>query len=1076
MARPVTFDAAARLVADDDHGLLDLLDHLLSGILLVTGQLALFDPKNDLIRIAKLLRDRIGPRLREGARRDRGNVMVAAHTILVVSAYIDELAEFASARRLPWRPDQVPAPVDPAPASGGLLGMDVPVPSAAVSREELLIQLKYLYGRMAGVTYRSVTALGFWDRWPDNDRIAFEEHLRRSLPTAAVRRYDEYIIRLTAEQPTFGAWIGAWEHASTSRHVDTAAEQIGLGFDTLGRRLSSMSRSDVSRREWQALARRYAADLDRPVATPGEHGGPPDMVLPSLAQAYVSPAFQVTIAQGAKTRAADDDWWRTSVVTVRNDIEEFLIRHLNSPEATQLPLLVLGEPGAGKSVFIRALAGRLLDTEFLPLRVDLRRVPADASVVDQVHLALRDALQRDAGWADLIEGVGGGTPIVFFDGYDELLQSSGTSQSDYLERIREFQVTTSVTRDCPVAVVVTSRTVVTNAVRVPDGTTIVRLEPFDAPRIARWLDVWNGANTTYFERHGLRPLHLELVTAHQELATQPLLLLMLALYDADGNALQGESGALANANLYERLLSSFAHREMRKGREQLETEEIANLVDQEMTRLAVAALAMFNRGLQHVADQELREDLDALLTDPAKPSADRSAQNNAQRLIGRFFFVHVSVGQYDRTLRTYEFLHATFGEYLVAWFIVRALPSAPVRPRLSPVRAVPDDGILAAILSHELLVERGSLVGFLGEMLERLPDRSTVLDTVVNVFQHHASRTPWHQYERYRPRHSPDLAHGITIYSANLVLLVLLLAPDRRYRLTDLFATPSHDEIDRLWRGLTRRWLAVCDDTGIQRIAFDIEYVADDDAPFVRLRSSRPWQASIPFGDIQVRNDLLREPEITALLAAVDPVVHLLGHDLVPPQPSAGQIAPAHGLLHLLFNPASSAATYRRTIESVSRLHSRRSSWYAARILDQLTARPIPMSDPLVLDGLVRLFAGEDPSVLPEPLTPQTVVAFARLVGRAVGIDEDTRIRLVAQVLRFAEDHDAVVSEIAVAAERDAGLVVVVVDVLLEYWSGLEPAAAHREADLLMRSSDQVIRMLPADRAARLRPILDGRT
>jgi hypothetical protein len=142
----------------------------------------------------------------------------------------------------------------------------------------------------------------------------------------------------------------------------------------------------------------------------GQHGAHGHLALPVLAEAYVNPAYRVTVAEGETTRAFEEDWWRNAAGEVRDDIEGFLARHLHSPDATVLPLLVLGEPGAGKSVFTRTFAGRLLATGFRPLRVDLRRVPADASVVDQVRIALREALQRDADWADLAEDTAGGPP------------------------------------------------------------------------------------------------------------------------------------------------------------------------------------------------------------------------------------------------------------------------------------------------------------------------------------------------------------------------------------------------------------------------------------------------------------------------------------------------------------------------------------------------------------------------------------------------------------------------------------------------------------------------------------------
>jgi len=52
--------------------------------------------------------------------------------------------------------------------------------------------------------------------------------------------------------------------------------------------------------------------------------------------------------------------------------------------------------------------------------------------------------------------------------------------------------------------------------------------------VTEWLEVWNAANASFQAASGLRPLPAEKVLEGAELARQPLLLLMLALYDADG--------------------------------------------------------------------------------------------------------------------------------------------------------------------------------------------------------------------------------------------------------------------------------------------------------------------------------------------------------------------------------------------------------------------------------------------------------------------------------------------------------------------------------------------------------------
>ncbi|MGH3720860.1 MAG: hypothetical protein ACRDRI_18830 [Pseudonocardiaceae bacterium] len=336
-------------------------------------------------------------------------------------------------------------------------------------------------------------------------------------------------------------------------------------------------------------------------------------------------------------RLAEERWWNEH--PVRDDLEGFLLGDLTAPHATEAPLLVLGQPGSGKSLLTLVLAARLPPSEFLALRVALREVPADADLQAQIEHAIRTATGESMPWAALARSAGDALPVV---------------------------------------VLVTSRTAVADRARPALGMVAVRLEPFRDDQIARWLAVWNAANASSLAARGVRPLPTESVLAHAELARQPLLLLMLALYDADGNPLQREDAALGQAELYERLLTQFAEREVRKTAAALSATQFERAVDRELLRLSVVAFATFNRGRQWVTETELDADLPALLVEPGDrqrpPSGLRAELTAAEVVIGRFFFVHEARATRDATrLATYEFLHTTFGEYLIGRLITREL-------------------------------------------------------------------------------------------------------------------------------------------------------------------------------------------------------------------------------------------------------------------------------------------------------------------------------------------------------------------------------------------------------------------
>jgi hypothetical protein len=448
------------------------------------------------------------------------------------------------------------------------------------------------------------------------------------------------------------------------------------------------------------------------------------VTIPTLGGAYIDPDFRVANV-GQRDRPDVESWWEKR--HVRTDIDSFLTGFLTSPDATNTILMVLGQPGSGKSVLTKVLSARLPADQFLAIRVVLREVPADADVQTQVEYAIRDVTGEGITWPDLARSAPGALPVVLLDGFDELLQATGVSQSDYLEKVARFQEREAI-QGRPVAFLITSRTAVADRARIPaSGVACLHLEPFSPDQVGMWVAQWNEANSSYFAGQALQPLTTQAVLAQRGLAEQPLLLLMLALYDADSNALQRVGSNLSHAQLYERLLRLFAEREVRKECPGLDDEALAREVDRQLLRLSIAAYAMFNRGRQWSTQAELDTDLAALYNQDDGRSASGGSRvplTAAQLVVGQFFFVHQAQAIQDgKRLYAFEFLHATFGEYLVARIVAGELRDLAVvealgssRSRYSP----PDYSYLRALLSFTPLSNRGTIVDYLTQLVSQL--------------------------------------------------------------------------------------------------------------------------------------------------------------------------------------------------------------------------------------------------------------------------------------------------------------------------------------------------------------------
>lgn len=794
------------------------LDRLAGGALLaasvVSGGFALnlFEAKGELVQLSGELVRELGQRIRGLDRFTRGERLAAAHSIVVLTAYFEVLAgtnfpfdvselRFTKAEQVMFAGGGPSAPGGLADLAARLLRAEVPMPVPQRSHQAMLEGMRAFYQDLSAEVSRFVSGLAIWDRLGEAGRARLNELLSRDLPGRAVARYEERFRQLAVEFPEIAFWANQVDHQATQAGI----RRLGTGMAGLERMLADIAAGRVPDDRHLGLSRAYRAVLQRPVLTTAD--APPGLSLPVLGDAYVNPDFRAVEATGSADQFADESWWEGQ--RVRDDLEEFLFGYLMSPHAVEAPLLVLGQPGSGKSVLTQVLAAQLPPDSFLPVRVVLREAAAGADLQTQIEDAVRSATGESLTWPALVRSASGALPVVLLDGFDELLQATGVSQTDYLSKVADFQAR-EAHLDRPVAILVTSRSAVADRAKPPPGMVVVRLEPFRGAQISQWLKVWNNANARGLASRGLRPLTAQTLLDYSELASQPLLLLMLALYDADDNRLQRAAATLHEAELYEQLLVSFAEREVRKSGADLSGRQAQDAVELELLRLSVVAIAMFSRSRQWISDAELDADLPALLGPTGShgdPSGFRAPLSAAQVVVGRFYFIHEAQATRDSIrVHTYEFLHATFGEYLIARLVTRELEDLAAAAQLAAARTRPepvDDSFLHALLSHMPLTKRGSIVSFAAERIRALPQphRHQLLDVLLKLFGSALGPRQDSRYRDYVPV-PVTVPARYAAYSANLVILAVLAAGELAG--SSLFPEARDPATD--WRNLALLW------------------------------------------------------------------------------------------------------------------------------------------------------------------------------------------------------------------------------------------------------------------------------
>ena len=759
---PITVRGALQILGVHDRPWLDRVNRLLGGAVLASGAVPAVaavwgwvDQKNEAMGLVRGALDAVADRIRGTSGLMRQELVVAAHSTIVLTAYFDALRDrLGEAYDLAKITDAEKRLI----AAGGnpheravrqLYEAAVPTPSATRGFEENAAQVA---AWSAMLTPRLVNLL----EGVDPGLKVSEE---------AERRYRSHFLTVAATVPEFAIWSTMTEHAAISHGLATLTDLLANG-------------PAASLRDHRALLEQVnRAELDLPVMT--AVSAPP--VFPTVRALFQTPRFRMTEV-GPATRIADESWW--DELPVHGVLQHTLARHFSSPEATQRPLLLLGHPGAGKSLLMKVLAARLPASDYTVVRVPLRHVDASGSVLAQIDQALHQATHGRVAWTDLDRE---SVRVVLLDGLDELLQATSHDRSAYLRDVEQFQRTEAVMGQ-PVAVVVTSRTLVAERVTVPQGTPVVKLEDFDDDQIGRWIDAWNDVNSG--------AMTVEIARALPELSKQPLLLMMLAVYCADNEVPSLDAGT-SLADLYEKLFDRFARREAAKSA----PDDLDAAASDHLRRLSIAALGMLNRGAQHISEADLSADLAAL----GEPTP------SGKRVLGEFFFVHTAQATAGSVTRTYEFLHATFGEYLVADRVVEVLRDVAESAYGRRNVHEPDDELLFALLSHQPLAIQPPALAFIRSRIEELDaeERARITRTLNRLRETFRTRRSSGRFDAYRPT-PVDHVRQLAAYSANLVLLGQS-SHIRRYG--------SRSES---WQSMVHLWRSGLDPQGIRAMLSDL--------------------------------------------------------------------------------------------------------------------------------------------------------------------------------------------------------------------------------------------------------------
>lgn len=483
LTNDLSLKGACRLLKTNDARLADAIDAVLGPAIVLSGLAAtaagvpgalgfassLLGPKSELAAAANKLLRYIADNSYGGAL-DRYQRMQAAYSLLAYVGFFQavdatfpkirrdfrlsrgeklflvelseaSLAEGDAERAIESAPKGIRTPQRPdSAAAGEIVEEEIPLPHPTETTEDVESRLERLYENLAHGYQRFVYGLSAWADADEKTRMKIQERLN-ALPREALVHYHAAYLDLAHQFPEFFVWatlqnqVALEDHlgelSSHWRHqlmlITSGAQRVDLGLSALASAIEALPDALMKHAPSTAVREiqlRYADYINQPVIDeefPPAPGAEP-LKFPKRSEAFVPQAFRVLRATGGE-RLEDEATW--NALPAREDLGVFLLSYLQSPYSFRSPLLILGDPGSGKSLLTHVLAARLAQTRFTPIRVALRELEAE-EVAQQIEeqVSLETHGQR-VSWPALSTTLSEAPPVVLLDGYDELLQASG---------------------------------------------------------------------------------------------------------------------------------------------------------------------------------------------------------------------------------------------------------------------------------------------------------------------------------------------------------------------------------------------------------------------------------------------------------------------------------------------------------------------------------------------------------------------------------------------------------------------------------------------------------------------------
>lgn len=571
---------------------------------------------------------------------------------------------------------------------------DIVFPDIVYSPDKVEEYLLEMYKQMTSAVYEFTDRLSFQERAEEKDVLIYNK-IMENLPQNAVKRFHEQYLYLCSEFNEFYIFVQTEQEKEKRIECDeryqailssamNISDVIDTGFENMKEMMMNLPGQIKEKKVMDiadCLIDTYRDSIEQPVVESKSEDE--KLEYPLISEAFIPQNYKCLRYTGEERLELAETW---KEIESQKDMTSFWAKYYLDPGSVENILLILGEPGIGKSLLTKMLCARMSSRAGVFIRIPLR----EHNMEEDIESIVCKQITLDGDSSEPVEKFKWfaeefpDDPITLvFDGYDEVLQATGGVYRSLLKQIRGFQES-CYGRKRPVRVIVTSRETLIDKADIPEGSLVMKLLEFDEDQKTGWIDIWNEHNHDILAEEGIEDFRLpENNKDIEKLSGQPLLLLMLAIYDANfelkTNSLTkrtDQDDAFDRTTLYNELIRRFVRRELRKGPkggeiafDEADSDEQEDMINEEMKKLGIAALGMFEREKLSLTVDELDHDLEYMEAKTVHYTGlNRKMLKSAEMLFGSFFFIHQSrvKDEEDTKDATFEFLHKTFYEFLVA--------------------------------------------------------------------------------------------------------------------------------------------------------------------------------------------------------------------------------------------------------------------------------------------------------------------------------------------------------------------------------------------------------------------------